>query len=1000
MQGEAPDHVPLRVEERQARRRAAVVARGHVEEDRRAERRVLTRVGPAVGAAAVRMTQPRGLRGPQVRTGHRRAGRLRELFEQGEVVEHPERAAVRRDHHLLLAPVDGDVAHLHVRQVQAERLPALTAVEADVHRVLRPQEEELRVARILPHGEDVLVGRQAVGHRRPVLAVVGGLEHVGREVVPHVPLHREEGGPLRDVRRLDRADVGPFGESLRPDRLPVLPAVGRHVDEAIGGAGPDQIVVQRRHRHRRQAWIDLGARLIQIDRASGRLLRGRVVAREVRADLLPRPSAVGALEQDLRSDQQLLRVRGREQDRVRPGEPVLQCLGSAALLVVRPRADVLELPGPAVVAHEDAEVPAAVVDLGIAGFRHRERALAVGHALPGPERNVAVGGGARPLEGALVLLRAEDVVRELVVEVHVVELPGRLVVLRAPARPAIGRDGRAAVVPLEQDLRVVRVDPDDVVVAVRGMQFRPRLAAVARHPQRVDLRHVGRVRVVRVGEDAHVVEGALTELPFLVHARPGGAGVGRAEDAALLRLDDGVEDVRVGRHHRDAHPAERPGRQAGMIRDVRPVRAAVGRLVEAAARTAARQAPRRPLRLPRGRVQHLRVHRIHHQVDDAGLVVDEQNLAPRLAAIGGLEDAAVRAGDEHVAHRRSVGHVRVLRIDHDIADRVRVAEPGVLPRPAGIGRPVDAVTGDERAADVALARPHVDHVRVGRCHGHGADAVARAGQRAIGDVLPLQAVIGALPDAAVDAAHVEQVRVAGHAGDGDDAASDVGTDTAPLQRAHRRRGRRRIGRQRGRPRQRRPERHGRHEGNQFQGIGKAFHRSGSSEGAEVRRPSSRTAAGRRPMTGTRRSAGMRSAACGRHRSGGSVGSSPEHEGPRTGNSASQSVMAGIDVGMAEPAVVRTAILFQVSRFARRTQCDFDRSRQRRATSSTLRIIGGGTTELKLGATKAVVLGIESGRDPGRRALRSSQHRTSAQSASFAVAPGFSPVALFRRSTRL
>ena len=78
------------------------------------------------------------------------------------------------------------------------------------------------------------------------------------------------------------------------------------------------------------------------------------------------------------------------------------------------------------------------------------------------------GGAAGDAHGRVVLLRAVDVVREVVVERDAVELRGRLVhAACVQVRPPSLRDVRAAVVALDHALRIVGRDPQVVVVAVR-----------------------------------------------------------------------------------------------------------------------------------------------------------------------------------------------------------------------------------------------------------------------------------------------------------------------------------------------------------------------------------------------------------------------------------------------------------------------------------------------------------------------------------------------------
>src|SRR5688572_18040733 len=89
-------------------------------------------------------------------------------------------------------------------------------------------------------------------------------------------------------------------------------------------------------------------------------------------------------------------------------------------------------------------------------------------------RRVAIGPGDGALfrgagyaDAAVVLLCAVDAVGQLVVDVNVVELAGHLVVDGAPGLAAVEGDVGAAVVALDHALRIGRIDPEVVVVAVQ-----------------------------------------------------------------------------------------------------------------------------------------------------------------------------------------------------------------------------------------------------------------------------------------------------------------------------------------------------------------------------------------------------------------------------------------------------------------------------------------------------------------------------------------------------
>src|SRR5439155_24276256 len=83
---------------------------------------------------------------------------------------------------------------------------------------------------------------------------------------------------------------------------------------------------------------------------------------------------------------------------------------------------------------------------------------------PLPERDLAVVAAAHDPGGSALLLAAVHAVRELVVGADVVELRRRLVVPRAPRRAPVHRDEGALIAGEQDDVGIVRVDPQTVVV--------------------------------------------------------------------------------------------------------------------------------------------------------------------------------------------------------------------------------------------------------------------------------------------------------------------------------------------------------------------------------------------------------------------------------------------------------------------------------------------------------------------------------------------------------
>src|SRR5204863_5755628 len=135
---------------------------------------------------------------------------------------------------------------------------------------------------------------------------------------------------------------------------------------------------------------------------------------------------------------------------------------------------------------------------------------------------------------------------------------------------------------------------------------------------------------------------------------------------------------------------------------------------QAAAGTAARQGVGRAEDLPQGRVEHVGVLRIHHEIDGAGLVVAIEHALPRFAAVLRTEDAAFGVGAVGIAQRRDEHDVRVGRMDADAGNRLRLFEPHRRPRLAGVAGLVDAVALDDIAAQLCLPHAGVYDVWIDR----------------------------------------------------------------------------------------------------------------------------------------------------------------------------------------------------------------------------------------------------------------------------------------------
>src|SRR5205823_6652976 len=99
--------------------------------------------------------------------------------------------------------------------------------------------------------------------------------------------------------------------------------------------------------------------------------------------------------------------------------------------------------------------------------------------------------------------------------------------------------------------------------------------------------------------------------------------------------------------------------------DALPCVAPVARDVDAARRAAAEHRPGVHHDLPRTGEQDARILLVDREARASGVLVDEQHLLPRLAAVGGAIDAAVVLWTGRAAERADEDDVRVGRMNDD-----------------------------------------------------------------------------------------------------------------------------------------------------------------------------------------------------------------------------------------------------------------------------------------------------------------------------------------------
>ena len=135
-------------------------------------------------------------------------------------------------------------------------------------------------------------------------------------------------------------------------------------------------------------------------------------------------------------------------------------------------------------------------------------------------RDCAVGHGdhtpfrcAGHTDGCVVLLRAVNPVRKLVINIHPVNLCGRLVVNGGPGLPTVETDISAAIVALYHALVVERIYPKIVVVTMRCRDFVKIFSTVGRFPH-LKIGDINCVWMGGVRKHMGVVPGSMQQVPI------------------------------------------------------------------------------------------------------------------------------------------------------------------------------------------------------------------------------------------------------------------------------------------------------------------------------------------------------------------------------------------------------------------------------------------------------------------------------------------------------
>ena len=159
----------------------------------------------------------------------------------------------------------------------------------------------------------------------------------------------------------------------------------------------------------------------------------------------------------------------------------------------------------------------------------------------------------------VILQSAVNPIRIGVVHAHMIELRDRKIVRFPPSVAAIVGVPNAAVVARNDRLRIARIDPDRVHIAVRAVEAADRgetFAAVFTQNERA-VRFENAIRIFWIDGQVREIKRAPDHPVAFVALRPRLSAIIGNKERAVGRFDEGVNALRIRRRDRDREPAVR-----------------------------------------------------------------------------------------------------------------------------------------------------------------------------------------------------------------------------------------------------------------------------------------------------------------------------------------------------------------------------------------------------------------------------------------------------------
>ena len=161
----------------------------------------------------------------------------------------------------------------------------------------------------------------------------------------------------------------------------------------------------------------------------------------------------------------------------------------------------------------------------------------------------------------IILLSSGHMIRHITCCHDVIKLRGRIVFFR-PGFSAVDTDDTASVIGTYHSHRIIWINPEIVVIAMRNSDFYVKSFAPVSRFEKIHIQTIDRFFIQRIGINAGIIESPLTQFPFFIYFFPSPSAIVRSENSAFICFDNCPDSIGISRGDRDTDFSDRTFRHS------------------------------------------------------------------------------------------------------------------------------------------------------------------------------------------------------------------------------------------------------------------------------------------------------------------------------------------------------------------------------------------------------------------------------------------------------